>query len=67
MYNLTLGRAECGHYDCATQKEWLVTNGLGGYAAGTIGAAVAAHAAVSAIKRAAAGKAAVGADEKSQA
>ena len=36
MFNLTLGRADCGHFDCATQKEWLVTNGLGGYASGTV-------------------------------
>jgi len=39
MYNLTLGRAECSHYDCATRKEWLVTNGLGGYASGTVSGA----------------------------
>jgi predicted glycogen debranching enzyme len=39
MDKITLGRAECGHFDCAAQKEWLVTNGLGGYAAGTVSGA----------------------------
>lgn len=39
MFNLTLGRAECGHFDCAAQREWLVTNGLGGYASGTVSGA----------------------------
>jgi predicted glycogen debranching enzyme len=39
MFKLSLGRAECGHFDCATQKEWLVTNGLGGYASGTVSGA----------------------------
>ena len=36
MLTNTLGRAECGNFDIAANKEWLVTNGLGGYAAGTI-------------------------------
>ena len=39
MFKLSLARAECGHFDCATQKEWLVTNGLGGYASGTVSGA----------------------------
>lgn len=39
MFNISLGRADCGHFDCAMQKEWLVTNGLGGYAFGTVGGA----------------------------
>jgi predicted glycogen debranching enzyme len=34
-----LGRADCGHFESATRKEWLVTNGLGGYAAGTVSGA----------------------------
>jgi predicted glycogen debranching enzyme len=33
---ITLGRADCGLFENAIRKEWLVTNGLGGYAAGTI-------------------------------
>jgi predicted glycogen debranching enzyme len=31
----TLGRQICGHFDDAARYEWLVTNGLGGYACGT--------------------------------
>jgi glycogen debranching enzyme len=34
--SITLSRAECAHFENAIQREWLVTNGLGGYAAGTI-------------------------------
>jgi predicted glycogen debranching enzyme len=34
-----LGRADCGHFESAAGKEWLVTNGLGGYASGTISGA----------------------------
>jgi predicted glycogen debranching enzyme len=34
-----LGRAECSHFDPAQKREWLVTNGLGGFAAGTISGA----------------------------
>jgi predicted glycogen debranching enzyme len=30
-----LGRQTCGHWDDAARYEWLVTNGLGGYACGT--------------------------------
>lgn len=33
---LNFGRAECGNPAISTQKEWLVTNGLGGYAMGTV-------------------------------
>jgi predicted glycogen debranching enzyme len=33
---MTLGRDLCGHWDEAVSREWLVTNGLGGYASGTI-------------------------------
>ncbi len=33
---LTLGRNRCGNWESAVGHEWLVTNGLGGYACGTI-------------------------------
>ncbi len=33
---LQFGRDICADLDAATSREWLVTNGLGGYAAGTI-------------------------------
>ena len=33
---LTLGRQICGQWDAASGYEWLVTNGLGGYACGTV-------------------------------
>jgi predicted glycogen debranching enzyme len=33
---LTLGRQICGTWEGATGYEWLVTNGLGGYACGTV-------------------------------
>jgi predicted glycogen debranching enzyme len=33
---MTLGRELCGHWDTAVRREWLVTNGLGGYACGTV-------------------------------
>jgi predicted glycogen debranching enzyme len=32
---VTFGRQVCGHWDDAARYEWLVTNGLGGYACGT--------------------------------
>jgi predicted glycogen debranching enzyme len=31
-----LGRDLCGHWETAVGREWLVTNGLGGYACGTV-------------------------------
>ena len=34
--NLILGRHACGNWDGAAGFEWLVTNGLGGYACGTV-------------------------------
>ncbi len=34
---IALGRADCGCFERAIRREWLVTNGLGGYAAGTVG------------------------------
>ena len=33
---MTLGRQVCGNWDGATDYEWLVTNGLGGYACGAV-------------------------------
>ncbi len=33
---LHFGRDICGNYESATSREWLVTNGIGGYASGTI-------------------------------
>ena len=33
---LILGRQTCGNWDGAASYEWLVTNGLGGYACGTV-------------------------------
>jgi len=37
---LGFGRDICGDFASATRREWLVTNGLGGYASGTIGGAL---------------------------
>src|SRR3979411_1148563 len=31
------GRQLCGNLDVASQREWLVADGLGGYAMGTVG------------------------------
>ncbi len=31
------GREICGNFDAAQVREWLVTNGIGGYASGTVG------------------------------
>ena len=36
---LTLGRDICGSWDSASRYEWLVTNGLGGFACGTLAGA----------------------------
>lgn len=33
---IAFGRALCGHLDAAERREWLVTNGLGSYASGTV-------------------------------
>ncbi|MGP8095991.1 MAG: glycogen debranching enzyme N-terminal domain-containing protein, partial [Steroidobacteraceae bacterium] len=33
---MTLGREICGQWESAAGREWLVTNGLGGYACGTV-------------------------------
>ncbi len=37
---IIFGRDICGDYSQATQREWLVTNGIGGYASGTISGAL---------------------------
>ena len=34
---LAFGREICGSLDIAEQREWLVTNGIGGFASGTVG------------------------------
>lgn len=36
MKQVVLGRAVCGDFEQAFRREWIVTNGLGGYSAGTI-------------------------------
>ncbi|QYO63489.1 amylo-alpha-1,6-glucosidase [Leptolyngbya sp. 7M] len=36
MLNINLGREICGNLDIAASREWLVTNGMGGYACGTV-------------------------------
>jgi predicted glycogen debranching enzyme len=36
MITLRIGRDTLGTYGAALEREWLVTNGLGGYAAGTV-------------------------------
>ena len=36
---MILGRASCGDWESASRYEWLVTNGLGGFACGTVAGA----------------------------
>ncbi len=36
---IRVGRQVCGHFESAVQREWLATNGLGGYALGTVSGA----------------------------
>ncbi len=36
---IDLDRATCSHFEAAVEREWLVTNGLGGYASGTVAGA----------------------------
>jgi len=36
MHPIDFGRDMCGEFNIATSKEWLVTNGIGGYASGTV-------------------------------
>jgi predicted glycogen debranching enzyme len=38
---IVLGRDICGDFDAASQREWLVTNGIGGFACGTVAGAAA--------------------------
>src|SRR5688572_29446598 len=33
---ISFDRSICGDYDAATSREWLETNGIGGFASGTI-------------------------------
>ncbi|WP_372478133.1 glycogen debranching enzyme N-terminal domain-containing protein [Nostoc mirabile] len=33
---IEFGRETCGNLDIAESREWLVTNGIGGYASGTV-------------------------------
>ena len=40
MSDLTLGRDRLGDAGVATHREWLVTNGIGGFAAGTVSGAL---------------------------
>lgn len=40
---LSFGREICGHLSSAEQREWLVTNGLGGYACGTVAGMLTRH------------------------
>lgn len=40
---LQFGRDICGHLTTAQQREWLVTNGIGGYACGTVAGLLTRH------------------------
>ncbi|WP_017325059.1 amylo-alpha-1,6-glucosidase [Synechococcus sp. PCC 7336] len=40
---IRFGRAICGHLSAAGSREWLVTNGIGGYACGTIAGHLTRH------------------------
>ncbi|MGF1570972.1 MAG: amylo-alpha-1,6-glucosidase [Nodosilinea sp.] len=40
---ITLGRDLCGHWQPATRREWLVTNGIGGYSCGTVAGILTRH------------------------
>ena len=40
MSDLRIGRERLGHLKYASRLEWLVTNGIGGYASGTVGGAL---------------------------
>ncbi len=41
--SLHLGRDICGHLATAEQREWLVTNGIGGYGCGTVAGLLTRH------------------------
>ncbi len=36
MTDYALGRSDCGNFTSATAHEWLITNGIGGFACGTV-------------------------------
>jgi predicted glycogen debranching enzyme len=40
---ISLGRQQCSQYATASRLEWLVTNGIGGYASGTVSGALTRH------------------------
>src|SRR5262245_56488582 len=40
MRDLTLGRDQLGDLNVVTDREWLVTNGIGGFASGTVSGAL---------------------------
>jgi len=40
MRDLTLGRDQLGDLNVVTEREWLVTNGIGGFASGTVSGAL---------------------------
>lgn len=40
---IEIGRARCGNYSLSSRLEWLVTNGIGGYASGTVSRALTRH------------------------
>jgi predicted glycogen debranching enzyme len=40
---LKFGRAECSLFESASKREWLVTNGIGGYACGTMAGVLSRH------------------------
>jgi predicted glycogen debranching enzyme len=40
---LHFGRNVCGDFEIAAQREWLVTNGIGGYASGTVAGMLTRH------------------------
>jgi predicted glycogen debranching enzyme len=41
--HLGFGRELCADYECASKREWLVTNGIGGYASGTVAGSLTRH------------------------
>lgn len=41
--SLHLGRDICGHLATAEQREWLITNGIGGYGCGTVAGLLTRH------------------------
>ncbi|NET48528.1 MAG: glycogen debranching protein [Merismopedia sp. SIO2A8] len=43
MKNIRLGRSLCGHLATAESREWLITNGIGGYGCGTVAGHLTRH------------------------